>query len=145
MMSEVWRVLSPRGRIAVLDQDWRDVMCRKPSTQASIVLRNDQLMLAYVERRMSPHLEKDTRYLVEPQSPLAQRLRAELGDKECAPTTLPREQVSPGDILDAWYDEAAQFDAETLADLVASNGCRQIKVDSVPLWGQAILRLTAIK
>ncbi len=144
-MRELRRVLEPGGRIAVLDRDWRYVIGSKPAREAHIRREKKHLVLQIVERTVSPHVEKDTRHLVGLNSPSGRRLKEELGDQNRAATTLSPDELKRGDILDAWYDQAAQFDARTLTELLAANGFHKIKADSLPIWKQQVLFLTAIK
>jgi len=145
MMSEVWRVLTTGGRIALLDQDWRDVLLRKPLRAASILSAKGRFVLRVVERRSSPATERYTSYVVDPGSPTGRKLRSELGDRPQAPTSITPEDLDAEAVLDAWYEETAQFDVETLPHLAASKGFRGIQVESLPLWGQNILFLQAVK
>jgi hypothetical protein len=138
-------VIAPGGCIAVLDQDWRDVLERKRLNETSVRRREDRLIVRFVQRSLSPAGERDTRYLVNPESPLGRRLLGALGDKASVPVTIDPRDLDRNAVLDAWYDEAAQFDAETLGRLVASQGFRQSKMDVLPVWGQKALFLTAIK
>ena len=141
---EVWRVLTSGGRLVVLDRDWQNVLKRGPLRETDILYEKGRLVLRLVELTVSPHMEKDTRYLVDPNSSLGQRMMAELGDRTRVPTAIDRDDLGPKDVLDAWYDEAAQFDAETLRELFASNGFSQVRVDSIPVW-DGVLFLTAAK
>jgi hypothetical protein len=94
-------------------------------------------------------------------------LKSELGDKRHVPTTITVECLRLDDIIDAWYDqtfsfpkrkslikkkrrgrkdeETVQFDRQTLKDLAASASFHDIEVQSLPVWSQYILFLTAIK
>ncbi len=145
VMPEVFRVLAPAGRIAVLDQDWRDFLLKHPLKGTHICLRKARLMLRVVERRSSPHTESDTRYFIRTDGSLGRKLLSELGDKDVMPTAMTPDDLKPDDVLDAEYDEAAQFDQATFAELFASHGFRDVRCESVhlPAWGQRILFLTA--
>lgn len=145
MLPEIWRVLAPRGRIALLDRDWQALLRTNPLKEGHTRSDRGRLLLQFVERTPSPPLERDTRYLVRADSPLARRLRTELGENARVPTMMAREDVAGGDALDAWYDEAAQFDAETVEELIASNDFREIAVRSLAVWRERILFLTATK
>ena len=146
VMAQVRRVLSPGGRIAALDQDWQDFLSKNPLEAARIRLRRSRLMLRVVERRSSPHTEIDTRYIINPGSLLGKNLLSELGERDIMPAAIRPEDLQSGDVLDAEYDEAAQFDADSFAELFASHGFRDIRCESVhvPAWGQKILFLTAV-
>jgi ubiquinone/menaquinone biosynthesis C-methylase UbiE len=145
MMAEVRRLIAPGGRIVVLDQDWRDVLERKPLNETSVRRKEGRLIVRFVQRTESPATEKDTRYLVNPESALGRRLLAALGDKASAPVIISPEDLDPNAVLDAWYDEAAQFNAESLKRLVESQGFQQSNVDVLPVWGQRVLFLTAVR
>ena len=147
MMPEVRRVLSPDGRVAVLDQDWLDFISRNPLMTTSIRLRKGQLMLQVVERSLSPHTEIDARYIIDPNSLTGREMLTWLGGRERIPTSMKPDDLDPADIISAEYDVAAQFDADSLADLFASYGFRSISSSSrlVPAWGQKVTFLTAIR
>jgi SAM-dependent methyltransferase len=145
MVGEAWRVLSPGGRLAALDQDWQDVLRRKPLEETEIRYENQRLILRHVRRRAPPHLEIDTRCLVDPQSTLGRRLKIELAGRTRAATKTDCEALDPADIRDAWYDESAQFDAQTLTDLFVSQGFGDVKLSALPLWNQSILFVTAVR
>lgn len=147
MMPEVRRVLSPDGRVAVLDQDWLDCLSRNPRQTARIRLRKGRLMLQIVERSLSPHTEVDTRYIVDPNSLAGREMLTWLGGREQIPASITSDDLDPADVLDAEYDVAAQFDADSLAQLFASYGFCDIKSSSraVPAWGQNVTFLTAIR
>lgn len=145
MIPEVWRTLAPGGHVAVLDRDWRDVLETRPRRELSAQMQGGQLILRLVERSASPGLERDVRYVIDPKSDLAAPLRAELDDKEQAPVTVDPADVAPWDVVDAWYDEVAQFDAPALADLVTSAGFVHIQLARMQVWGGQVLLLTARK
>jgi len=52
MMAEVWRVMAPGGRIAVLDQDWQYVLKKKARNTAGIRCEKESLLLQFVERTL---------------------------------------------------------------------------------------------
>lgn len=144
ILSEVQRVLTFGGRLAVVDQDWQDVLKRSPKNTASIRFERENLTVQVVKRSVSPNTEKCTWYRVDPHSHLGQRLLTELGSKKSVNITIDTDDLERDSVLDAWYDEIAQFDAETLTELIASKGFHNIIVDSLPVW-QKILVLTAIR
>lgn len=145
MMSEARRVLKPGARIATLDQDWQEVTRVKPPREATVRFERGRLMLQVVERSVSLHVERDTRYLVDPSSPTGQRIKAELAERTRVSTSLEAHELAPPEVLDAWYDEAAQFDAETLNHLMETYGFEETRVEAVPLWGGKVLFVTALK
>ncbi len=145
LLSEVHRVLMRGGRLAVLDQEWRDVLQNNPQKTASIHYEKERLLVQVRERRTSPNTEKCTWYLVDPCSSLFQRLQTELGNHQSAHTAIDCSDLEGDNILDAWYDETAQFDAETLTTLTVSHGFRGATVETMPVWDQKILFLRAIK
>jgi ubiquinone/menaquinone biosynthesis C-methylase UbiE len=144
-LSELWRVPVSGGRVAVLDQDWGEVMERKALTEANIIHTGKRLMLQYVARTTSPHTETDTRFLVDPESHAGKRLLADLKGERRVRTTTKLDELKPSEVLDCWYDESAQFDARTLRELMESKGFRNIKVNSRPVWDQRALFLLATK
>ena len=144
MTFEVKRVLVPGGRIAIVDRDWQNILDKAPSSEAIIKIKKEHLILQFVERISSPPMERDFRYLIDSNSLLGQRFREELNDEVCVHTKINRDELEQQDFLDAWYDETAQFDAETLTELILSKGFRAVKVESLPVWGKTLF-LTAIK
>jgi SAM-dependent methyltransferase len=143
-LTEVRRVMSPGSRIAVLDQDWRDVLARSPLHVREIRLRKGRLMLQVVERTLDPHTEVTSRYTVEPQSPEGRRMLEELRGRVRAQTKLAPEDLALSSVTDANYDVSAQFDADTLAKVVSAHGFGDLKCESVTVqdWGQRVLFLT---
>ncbi|MGD0112614.1 MAG: class I SAM-dependent methyltransferase [Armatimonadota bacterium] len=144
-IAEIERVLESGGRLAVLEQDWRDVLKTRPEREACIRLENGRLWLQITERRSHPHAERQTRYFVAPESASGQRLREELGDDARRATAMAIGELRPGDIVDAWYHETAQFDSETLADLLESNGFRNLTTRCERVWTEEVLLVTAVR
>jgi len=145
VMLEVERVLASSGRVAVLEEDWQDILRRRPREQAHILFRDSRLMYLFVELILSPPGEKDSHFLIDTESRFGEELLAELGDNERTRTSLKPDDLDPDAVLDAWYDEMAHFDAETLKNLFVRLGFRDIRVQSRPTWSQEILYLTAVK
>ena len=144
-ITEVRRVLEPGGRLAVLEQDWRDILNTRPEREACIRLENGRLWLQITERRSHPHAERQTRYFVALESASGQRLREELGDGARRVTAMAIGELRPGDIVDAWYHETAEFDSETLADLLESNGFRNLTTRCERVWTEEVLLVTAVR
>ena len=48
-------------------------------------------------------------------------------------------------VLDAWYDEAAQFDENALTGLVVSAGFQGVELERLPVWGDGVLAVTAAR
>jgi SAM-dependent methyltransferase len=142
---EVRRVLEPGGRLAVLEQDWRDILNTRPEREACIRLENGRLWFQITERRSHPHAERQTCYFVVPDSASGQRLREELGDDARRATAMAIGELHPRDIVDAWYHETAQFDSETLADLLESNGFRDLTTTCERVWTEEVLLVTAVR
>ena len=144
-ITEVRRVLEHGGRLAVLEQDWRDMLKTRPRREACIRLENGRLWYQITERRSHPHAERQTRYFVSPESASGQRMREELGDDARRVTAMAIDELRPGDIVDAWYHETAQFDSQTLADLLESNGFRALTTRCERVWTEEVLLVTAVK
>ena len=138
MMPEVRRVLAPGARVAVLDQDWKHVMSNKPDRDAQARFEKSQLRLFTVERRLSPDTEVCTWYAVGSDTPSAQMLRDALGHEMRETTTLGLDDLRPEDVLDAWYDETAQFDEQSLSALMSSHGFTNVDARLLPIWGQIV-------
>ena len=144
-ISEVRRVLEPGGRLAVLEQDWRDILKTRPKQETCIRFEKGRLWLQFTERRSHPHLERQTRYFVAPESVSGQELREELGDDTRRDTTMAVGELRSEDIIDAWWHETAQFDSETLADLLESNGFRDLVIGCERVWTEEVLLVTAVR
>ena len=100
-----------------------------------------RLVLCHVERTVNT--ERDTRYMVNLSGRSGSRLMQELaGNRRVSTNTCPN-VLDPEDIVDAWYEESAQFNAHTFEAKFASHGFKDISVDTVPIWGQKILFLKA--
>jgi len=144
-ISEVWRVLQASGRLAVLAQDWQDVVHRRPRQETSVRFEKGRLWLQTTERKVSLPGERDTRYYVAPESTSGRRLRQELAGEMRHLTTLSADQLLPEDIVDAWFYETAQFDTETLAALLESSGFHTVMVSRERIWTSPTLLATARK
>lgn len=142
IMPEVFRLLQPGGRIAVLDQDWEYMLQTKPARETQIRIENNQLRLVTVERR--PRSEVYTWYKVKQESSIGKRMQAELGKRERVQTQITPENLDPEDVIDAWYDETAQFNAKRLFKTMQLHGFKCIQVESITAWGRIIF-LTGIK
>jgi len=144
-IAEVRRVLEPGGRLAVLEQDWSDVLKTRPRSETYVRSEEGRLWLHMTERRCDPHTEKDARYFIAPESDSGRRLADELGGATRCNTSMAIGELEPGDILDAWCYETAQFDAETLPALVESNGFRDLKTRCERVWTEETVLVTARK
>ena len=142
-IAEVRRVLEPGGRLAVLEQDWHDILTTRPAREACIRLENGRLWLQITERRRDPHSEVQTRYFVCPESDSGTRLREELGDETRRMTAMAAGEVRPEDIVDAWYYQTAQFDADTLGGLLVSHGFVPLATRRERVWTEEVLLVTA--
>jgi len=107
VLPELWRILAPGARLAALDQDWDDVLGRKPREEKTIRGGDGRLVLCHVER--TGNTERDTRYMVNPSGRSGGRLMRELaGNRRVSTNTCPND-LDPEDMVDAWYEESAQF------------------------------------
>lgn len=143
IVPEVLQMLAPGGRVAALDQDWADVLARKPREERSIRYGKDRLVLCCVGRTQC--LETDTRYLVRVTSSSGEKMMSELGGRSRVSTQLSIDDLNSEDVVDAWYEEAAQFDAESYMELFSANGFKDIKIDRLSVWGQSMLMLQAAR
>jgi len=144
-MREVRRVLQPGGRIAVLDRDWSDVLLRKPRREARIQMHSGRPTLETTQRQELPGLERHSRYLVDPNSPSGQKLMSEVRASTRVTTDTGLDDLQQEDILDAWYDEGAQFDKEALASLMDFYSFSEVKVECQKVWNEGMLFATARK
>ena len=142
-IAEVRRVLEPGGRLAVLEQDWHDILATKPRREASIRCEKGRLWLQITERRGDPLGEVQTRYFVCPESGSGTRLREELGGETRRMTATAIGELKPEDIVDAWYYQTAQFDADTLRGLLVSHGFVPLTTKRERVWTEEVLLVTA--
>lgn len=142
---EVNRVLVPGGRVAIIDRDWAEIMRACPSREAEVVRSDAGLLLRLVERQASPGRERDTRYLLQRSSPLGRRLAFQLGEEMRARISSEDLTIGPEDVVDVWHDEAAQFDGEALAHLVAGACFEVTGVELLPVWGHGVLAMMATR
>lgn len=145
MVAEIYRILADGARLAVIDQDWEDVIGNKSTAEWFVRLNGEKIILQHLQRNVSPHFEKDTRYLVKSTGTMGQRLREILKNKPRVPTNIRVNDLDAEDVIDAWYDESVQFDRHTINNLITSAGFRDVEVESLPVWSQRILFLKAIK
>jgi SAM-dependent methyltransferase len=147
IMSEVRRVLEPGGRIAVLDQDWQDQLTRGPMIARHIRRRWGQLQVQVSERSVNPHMEVTTRYIVDPSTKQGAAMLSMLNGRERMEVIHIDPLPDPESIIEVNREIAAQFDTQTIIDLVASHGFGDIRIESVyvPDWGQKEILLTGIK
>jgi SAM-dependent methyltransferase len=144
-IAEVRRVLEPGGRLAVLEQDWSDVLKTRPRWETYIRSEEGRLWLHMTERRCDPHVEKEARYFIAPESDSGRRLADELGGATRCNTSIAIEELKPGDVLDAWYYETAQFDTNTLPDLLARHGFGDLTTRCERVWTEETVLVTARK
>jgi len=144
-IAEVRRVLEPGGRLAGLEQDWSDVLKTRPRWETYIRSEEGRLWLHRTERCCDPHTEKEARYFIAPESDSGRRLADELGGATRCNTSIAIGELEPRDVLDAWYYETAQFDAETLAELLESNDFRDLTIGCERVWTEEVLLVTAIR
>ncbi len=142
-IAEVRRLLEPAGRLAVLAQDWSGVLRTCPRREACIRSEKGRLWFQITEQRSHPHGERQTRYFVAPESDSGQRLRDELGGETRCNTSITIGELKPGDIVDAWYNETAQFDAETLPGLLESQGFGDVTTRCERVWTEEVVLVTA--
>jgi len=131
VMGEVRRLLSPSARTVIVGQDRGEGRQDASYREVLVWHRDGRLMLSMVEATSSPYVTRRTRYVVDPQSPSARKLMNGLSNDVPARTALGPEDLAPEDILNAWYDEAVGFNAETLSRLVESYGFRDIRIRDV--------------
>jgi ubiquinone/menaquinone biosynthesis C-methylase UbiE len=142
-IAEVRRVLEPGGWLAVLEQDWHAVLTTRPRCEVCIRFENSRLWLQTTERRRDPDTEVQTRYFVRPESLSGKRLKEELGHATRRTTTTTIDEMRPGDIVDAWYYQTAQFDADTLRALLVRHGFVPLTITRQRIWTEEVLLVTA--
>lgn len=143
ILPEVRRLLRANGRITVLDQDWQYVLNARPSAEMTARMAGDELVLALTERLATPSLERDTRYVIAPESGLSGCLYSMLGGRDRVAVSVDVVELSEGNVLDAWYMETAQFDTESLPELLCAHGFADPVTRSERIWDQEILFVTA--
>lgn len=139
-MQELRRVLSPGACVAICDLDEGDG-CQDPHRRRALVWdRDGRLMLSVTEATMFPHVMRHTRYVIDPASPSARKLREGLSRDVPASTDVAPEELKPEDIQDAWYEEQIAFNPEILMRLAECYGFREVE-----MAGSGTMFLTALK
>jgi ubiquinone/menaquinone biosynthesis C-methylase UbiE len=138
-LTEVVRVMKPGGIVAILDTEWHG----KTSCETWLQDKEGELALHITERFNNPSMERDTHYLLKRDSDIERRARKELAGRERGATKISINELVPEEICDAWYCETAQFDAQTLRELVKRHGFHNIEMVSQQIWGQPMLLMTA--
>jgi len=143
MMKEIRRVLEPGGSVAILEQDWQHVLQAKPLLSREVRRDGQRLILRVTKRSASPLLERNTLYSVNSGSPSGEALTRELGRQTRIETSIGPDDLDPEDVVDAWYHEGAQFDRQSLTELVSSYGFREIDIVLLPTWQELFLTALA--
>lgn len=141
VLAEVWRVLAPAGRLAILEQDWADVLQKRAARTTSLRVQDNHPLLLLCERLAMPPLERTHYYLLDGNTSFTQALLTKQREKQ--PLELTADEIDQASIVDAWYDEWAQFDLPTLLDIVTAQGFDIIQAAAQPFWNQQILLLSA--
>lgn len=143
VMSETQRVLKPGGKIAILDRDWEHIIEDNIASSNMIIRENGRLLLRTTERYYHPHLEKTTWHEIEPLSNSFIITNNILGSNMARVIT----EVTPNDISEdiknVWFDECAQFDTQTIYNLLMKYRFSNITIKKLPIWGN-ILFVTAM-
>jgi len=132
-LQETKRVLKKSGKVACIEANWlyRSTHERHFEGEGSFTLtEKDSIRYRYVRRSVHPHKETDYRCVINPKSILGKKLlsnRHFLKHKTLK-AEMSIEEVEPYcDEIE--YDEEEKFDAETIANLFAENGFKDIIVN----------------
>ncbi len=142
-LSEIRRVLTPGGRIAILEQDWADVLQKRPATTTKLRFHDNHPLLQCIERIIVLPLERTHYYLLDNNTSFTKSLLTQHNAKQ--PLIIMEEEIDQQSVLDAWYDEWAQFDLASLKDLVIAHGFDIVQSSAQPIWNRQVLLLSAIK
>jgi len=125
VLSELCRVATPGALAASIEWDFRSrVPEGGPRAEHWLRRGADWLELQVVRYMIQPYLIRTERYTLDPCSDLGRRL---IVDLELAEGGRKRTELSPDEVpgealLDACYEEEAQFDPETLRDAFVAAG-----------------------
>jgi len=147
LVQEVRRVLEPGGLLAASNQDWAAAMARKPPREREgkhlVWFRDDKMIMARREASQRPGMTRWAFYLIRPESPSGQKLRAELTNDFPTVTTMGPNDLGREDVLDAWQAEAAQFTHDELSELVTTCGFAEVQIEEYEQLQAKMLFLTA--
>jgi SAM-dependent methyltransferase len=125
VLSEMVRVTSSGAGIASLEQDFRHRLARgAPRTEQRLYREGDILGLEVVQYLTQPYRIRHERYVVDPGSDMGRQMLAdpELAQGGRKATDLSPQALPPEVILDAFFEEEAQFDLESLQRAVQRAG-----------------------
>lgn len=131
-LQEIKRVLRKNGKVACIEANWlyQSIHERHFQGEGNFVLtEKGSIRYRYVRRSMRPHKETDYRCVINLKSVLGKRLLSNphfLKHKTLKAETSIEEVEPYCDEIE--YDEQEKFDAETIANLFAENGFKDIIV-----------------
>jgi ubiquinone/menaquinone biosynthesis C-methylase UbiE len=136
-LKEAKRVLKKDGKVACIEANWlfQSAKGRHFRGEGSFTLtRENEIKYRYVKRSFHPHRETDYRCTVDPKSSLGKRL---LSSQSFLKSGLLKSRMGIEEVeaycAEIEYDEEEKFDSETLAQLFAENGFKDIRV-----WGYGV-------
>ena len=136
-LKEAKRVLKKDGKVACIEANWlfQSAKGRHFRGEGSFTLtRENEIKYRYVKRSFHPHRETDYRCTVDPKSSLGKRL---LSSQSLLKSGLLKSRMGIEEMeaycAEIEYDEEEKFDSETLAQLFAENGFKDIRV-----WGYGV-------
>ena len=132
ILQEIRRVLTKNGKVACIEANWlyRSMYGRRFQGEGNFVLAEKGLIrYRYVKRSVHPHKEIDYRCVINPKSVLGKKLLSNhhFLERKTLKTEMSIEEVEPYcDEME--YDEQENFDAETIAQIFAETGFKNIVV-----------------
>jgi len=131
-LKEAKRVLKKDGKVACIEANWlfQSAKARRFRGEGSFTLTpENEIKYRYIRRSFNPHWETDYRCIVDPKSDLGKRLLSNQGflKRGFLKSRMGIEEVEAY-CAEIEYDEEEKFDSETLAQLFAENGFKNIRV-----------------
>lgn len=131
-LKEIRRVLRQGGKVACIEENWlyQTNHERRYKGEGSFTLtENGLIRYRYVERSTHPHKEIDYRCNINPKSSLGRRLltNKKLTKHKSLKTKMTIKEIEAY-CSEIEYDEQKKFDAETIANLFAEQGFRDVNV-----------------
>jgi SAM-dependent methyltransferase len=131
-LEEIKRVLKKNGKVACIEANWLYQSTHERHFQEEgyfVLTEKGTIRYRYVRRSVHPHKETDYRCVINPKSALGEKLLSnpQFLKRKTLKAEMSIEEVEPYcDKIE--YDEQEKFDAETITNLFAENGFKDIAV-----------------